>query len=77
MKNVMFFCPYRNSDSFRISGKCHLQGHKGKLPAMLLDSPKKAQTKLTLFSILSEEAGELGLGFAGRLACDVTRDTSL
>lgn len=50
-----------------MSGKCQLQDRKGKLPAKLPDSPKKAQTKLTVFSILSEEeAGELGLGFAGR-----------
>ncbi|KAL3974939.1 hypothetical protein ACER0C_023565 [Sarotherodon galilaeus] len=34
-----------------------------------------AKTKVTVFSVLSEEeAGELALGFAGRLACDVTRD---
>lgn len=42
---------------------------------MILDRPKKAETKPTVFSVLSEEeAGELALGFAGRLACDVTRD---
>lgn len=42
---------------------------------MILDRPKKAKTKVTVFSVLSEEeAGELALGFAGRLACDVTTD---
>ncbi|XP_076740066.1 uncharacterized protein LOC101464225 isoform X1 [Maylandia zebra] len=50
-------------------------GRKAKLPAMILDRPKKAKTKVTVFSVLSEEeAGELALGFAGRLACDVTTD---
>ncbi|XP_025754442.1 uncharacterized protein LOC109194453 [Oreochromis niloticus] len=50
-------------------------GRKAKLPAMILDRPKKAKTKVTVLSVLSEEeAGELALGFAGRLACDVTRD---
>ncbi|XP_025755551.1 uncharacterized protein LOC102076121 [Oreochromis niloticus] len=50
-------------------------GRKAKLPAVILDRPKKAKTKVTVFSVLSEEeAGELALGFAGRLACDVTRD---
>ncbi|KAL3967237.1 dystrophin [Sarotherodon galilaeus] len=38
-------------------------GRKAKLPAMILDRPKKAKTKVTL-----------ALGLAGRLACDVTRD---
>ncbi|CAI5643427.1 unnamed protein product [Oreochromis niloticus] len=61
----------------RIQRTCQFmfsEGHKAKLPAMILDRPKKAKTKVMVFSVLSEEeAGELALGFAGRLACDVTR----
>lgn len=54
---------------------CTFQGRKRNLPQSVLNRPKKAKTKLSIFSALSEgESSELALGLGGNLGQHVTRD---